>query len=77
VLRLTEVALFLAPLALLGAWWLLGWRSRWVVWAAVCSLAVLAAGLAWFGEAQQLPSAARYVPARVLPDGRIVNGHGA
>jgi hypothetical protein len=76
VVRLTEIALFLAPFALAAAWWVLGWRSRWVVWAAVGSLAVLALSLAWFGTAQRLPHGSRYVPARV-ENGRIVNGHGA
>jgi hypothetical protein len=76
MLRLSEAGLFLVPFGLAMAWWVLGWRSRRVVWAAVGALALLAALLLWFGTAGSLSRADRYVPAHI-GDGRIVGGHGA
>jgi hypothetical protein len=76
MLRLSEILLFLAPFGLLALWWLLGTRSKWVVWVALAAVLVLAAGTAWFGLTEGLPRGARYVPAR-LQNGRIIAGHGA
>lgn len=76
MLRLSEILLFLAPFGLVALWWILGTRSRWVVWAALAMVLALAAGTAWLGIESGLPRGARYVPAH-LQNGRIVDGHGA
>ncbi len=76
MLRLSEVALFMAPFALAASWWLLGTRGRAFLWTAVGVLVVLAAATAWFGLGGALPRGHAYVPAR-LDGGHIVAGHGA
>lgn len=80
MIRLAELALFLAPL---GAYVL--WRgtvargqagpSPRVLSALLTGLLVFGAVLAWFGVHDRLPPGARYVPAQ-LRDGVIVPGHG-
>jgi hypothetical protein len=77
MLRLVEIALFLAPFALVLAWWLAGARASPRVLAIACvALLVLGGFVVWFGLDRSLPRDARYVPARI-EDGRIVSGHAA
>jgi hypothetical protein len=79
LLRLTEVLLFLAPLAAFIAWRLTsdrGGPSRPVLIGAACVLVVLAGMLAWLSQEHALPPGAAYVPAE-LRNGAIVPGHAA
>jgi hypothetical protein len=79
MLRLVELALFLAPFAIFIAWrWLApgSGPSLWVMVGAVCVLAVLVGLLIWLSEDASLPPSADYVPAH-LRDGHIVSGHAA
>lgn len=79
MLRLLEVALFLAPFAVYLAWRRSAARgqppSRRLVAAVAAGLVLYGAALAWVGLSDRLPPGARYVPP-VLQDGRIVPGHG-
>ncbi len=75
MLRLTEVALFLAPFVVFALWWQLGARSRWLAWTVVGGVLMLLGVLAWLALATGLPRAGGYVPAR-LEGGRIIPGHG-
>jgi len=76
MLRLAELALFLAPFAAFLLWRFAGIEAgpstRMVVGAA-CLLAVLAAVLVWLSEYQALPPGP-YSPAR-MEDGQITSGH--
>jgi hypothetical protein len=77
MLRLAEVALFLAPLGLLIAWWLASSRaSQAVMWASMLLLIVVGGSVVYYGLERALPRDVAYVPAR-LEGGRIVPGHGA
>jgi hypothetical protein len=74
MIRLLEVALFLAPFALFAAWRLLLPRAELsprvlAVLAAV--LLVVFAALVWFRQEDAEPAGAAYAPAE-LRDGRIV-----
>jgi hypothetical protein len=80
MLRLLEVALFLAPLGALVVWRVLAGRggpSLLVVAVAAVALAVLAGTLWWYSRDAALPGGVTYVPARMQPGGGIVPGHGA
>ena len=79
MLRLAELALFLAPLAGYLAWRRTLARGAPPSWPALAAtlagLLLFGAGLAWFGVSERLPPGARYVPPQLI-DGRIVPGHG-
>jgi uncharacterized protein DUF6111 len=79
MLRLVEVALFLAPFALFAAWRVLALEgvipTRLLVVAA-CVLLALASALLWLSQDAALPPGAQYEPAR-LENGQIVSGHAA
>ena len=79
MLRLVELALFLAPFAIFIVWRFVplegGPSTRFVVLAA-CVLAALAGALIWLREMDSLPPGAVYEPAH-LEDGRVVPGHAA
>ncbi len=79
MIRLIELALFLAPIAAYVLWRVTAARgqvgpSPRVLSAILVGLLVLGGGLAWFGVHERLPAGARYVPAQ-LRDGRVVPGH--
>ncbi len=78
MLRLLEIALFLAPFAAFAAWRLGGGGapSPVLVGAALAVMLVLAASLLWFGSFDTLGPGQSYVPAH-LEDGRVVPGHAA
>lgn len=81
MIRLAELAVFLAPL---GAYLLLrrtlargqAAPSRATLATIAAGLLVFGAVLSWFGVHDRLPPGARYVPAE-LHDGQIVPGHAA
>jgi hypothetical protein len=79
MLRLAELALFLAPFVLFLVWRFTaaerGPPVR-VVAIAACVLALLAGALIWLSQDDALPPGATYEPAR-LQDGKIVSGHAA
>ena len=79
MLRLVELALFLAPFVVFAVWRFMaveGGPSVSVVVASACVLAVLAGALVWLSQENALPPGAGYEPAR-LEDGKIVSGHAA
>jgi Family of unknown function (DUF6111) len=79
MLRLAELALFLAPFVFFAIWRAIGTEggpSTRVVVAAACVLALLAGTLIWLSREAALPPGSTYAPAR-LEDGRIISGHGA
>ncbi|HET7881867.1 MAG TPA: DUF6111 family protein [Acetobacteraceae bacterium] len=76
MLRLVELALFLAPFAAFAAWRFLateGGPSTSLVVAAACVLALLAAALLWLSQDKALAPGADYEPAR-LEQGKVVFG---
>jgi hypothetical protein len=79
MLRLVELALFVAPFVLFALWRFMavegGPPARFVAVAA-CVLALLAGALIWLSQDEALPPGATYQPAR-LQDGKIVSGHAA
>jgi hypothetical protein len=77
MLRLAEVALFLAPFGLVMAWWFAGSRASWhLVWLSYALLIVVGGSVVYYGLERALPRDVAYVPAR-LENGVIVPGHGA
>jgi hypothetical protein len=77
MLRLVELALFLAPFAAFAAWRLLAWErgpSRQVVIATACAVVLLLGLLIWFSREEALPPGTVYVPPHV-EDGRVIAGH--
>jgi threonine dehydrogenase-like Zn-dependent dehydrogenase len=79
MLRLTEILLFLAPLAAFLVWRRTaasGGPSVFVLAAGALGLLVLASALAWLAASRSLGRAQHYVPAR-LEDGRVISGHAA
>ena len=80
MLRLVELALFLAPFALFAVWRLLakdgGRPSPRLVIGAACLVALLAGGLIWLSQEDTVPGGRRYEPAR-FQDGKIVSGQTA
>jgi Family of unknown function (DUF6111) len=77
MLRLVELALFLAPIALFAAWRFLAMESGpspRVVVVAACLLVALAGMLIWLSREHAMPPGSEYVPAQ-LQDGRVVSGH--
>jgi hypothetical protein len=78
MLRLVEMALFVAPFAVFAVWRLVavdGPSTR-VLLTAACVLAALAGALIWLSQDEALPPGSTYVPAR-LQDGKVVAGHAA
>lgn len=80
MIRLAELALFLAPLAAYILWRMTMTRGQQGPSPALLSgilvgLLGFGAGLAWFGVRERFSTSAAYVPA-VLQDGRVVQGHG-
>jgi uncharacterized RDD family membrane protein YckC len=80
MIRLAELALFLAPLAAYILWRVTVTRGQQGPSPALLSgilvgLLGFGAGLAWFGVRERFAASADYVPA-VLQDGRVVQGHG-
>jgi hypothetical protein len=75
MLRFVEILFFLAPFALYAGWRMLGARAaRWLPWAALACLAVLAGlVLVWRDIGAEGPKAI-YVPAH-LQGGDVVPGH--
>ena len=79
MLRLVELALFLAPFAVFIVWRFMameGGPSTSVIIGAVCVLVVLTGVLIWLSKEDVVPSGVSYEPAH-LEDGRIVPGHAA
>jgi hypothetical protein len=79
MLRLVELALFLAPFVLFAVWRFMaveGGPSVRVVTIVACVLAVLAGALIWLSQDDSLPPGATYEPAR-LQDGKVVSGRAA
>ncbi len=79
MLRLVELALFVAPFVLFALWRFMaveGGPSGRFVAIAACVLALLAGALIWLSQDDALPPGATYQPAR-LEDGKIVSGHAA
>jgi Family of unknown function (DUF6111) len=77
MLRLVELALFLAPFAVFAVWRFLafeGGPSVRIVISVACALAVLAGVLIWLSREDALPRGGSYEPAH-FQDGRIVSGH--
>ena len=79
MLRLVELALFLAPFVFFAIWRFMALEGgppvRFVVGAA-CVLALLASALIWLSQDDALPPGVTYEPAR-LQDGKVVSGHAA
>jgi hypothetical protein len=76
MLRLAEVALFLAPFGLALAWWFAGSRaSRTLVWVSYLLLITVGGSVVYYGLERSLPPDDPYVPAH-LENGVIVPGHG-
>ena len=79
MLRLVELALFLAPFAAFATWRYMageGPPSVPLLVGTACVLVVLAGALVWLSRDEALPPGASYAPAR-LEDGKIVSGHAA
>ena len=79
MLRLTELALFLAPFAAFVVWRVMateGGPSMGVVLAAAGALVLLAGLLFWLSREDALPPGTAYVPAQVH-NGQVVSGHAA
>ena len=79
MLRLTELALFIAPFAAFVVWRVMateGGPSIRVVLAAAGALVLLAGLLFWLSQEEALPPGTAYVPAQ-LQDGHIVSGRAA
>jgi hypothetical protein len=77
MLRLLELALFLAPFAAYAAFLGVskgGGPSVPVLVTTLVGLALLGGALAWFGVERAGAPNAQYVPAH-LEDGRIIDGH--
>ena len=78
MLRLVELALFLAPFAVFVAWRFLAFEGgppARVVVGVACVLALLAGALIWLSQEDALPPGTRYAPAQ-FQDGKVVAGHG-
>lgn len=74
MLRLVEVALFLAPFAVFAAWRVLvpsGGPSRTLVIGMTVVVLLLAGSLFWLRQEDAEPAAASYVPSQ-MQDGRIL-----
>jgi hypothetical protein len=79
MLRLVELALFLAPFAVFIVWRFMameGGPSTGLVIGAVCVLIALTGVLIWLSQEDVVPPGTTYEPAH-LEDGRIVPGHNA
>ena len=81
MIRLAELALFLAPLGAYALWRATMRRgmpgpSRHILILILVGLLLFGAALAWIGVHERAPPGTHYVPAE-LRDGRIVPGHGA
>ena len=81
MIRLGELALFLAPLAAYALWRITVRRGMpgpppGMLVAILAMLLLFGAGLAYFSLHERDPAGTRYIPAE-LKDGRIVPGHGA
>ena len=79
MLRLVEVALFLAPFVAFAVWRFMaieGGPPVSLVVGVACILALLASMLLWLSREDALPPGVNYEPAR-LEDGKIVSGHAA
>jgi hypothetical protein len=80
MIRLGELALFLAPMAAYFLWRTTLRRgmpgpSPQMLGVILAALLLFGAGLAYFGIHERDPAGTHYVPAE-LRDGRIVPGHG-
>jgi hypothetical protein len=79
MLRLVELALFLAPFVVFAVWRFAameGGPSVRVVVGAACVLALLAGSLIWLSRDDALPPGVSYEPAR-LEDGKVISGRAA
>jgi Family of unknown function (DUF6111) len=77
MLRLAELALFLAPFVFFIVWRVMatdGGPSMRVLVGAACLLAVLTGVVVWLSRENALPPGADYAPAQ-MRDGQIVSGH--
>jgi hypothetical protein len=79
MIRLVELALFIAPFVVFAVWRFAameGGPSVRVVIGAACVLAMLAGILMWLSQEDSLPPGTTYEPAR-LQDGKVISGHAA
>ncbi|GAC1341290.1 MAG: hypothetical protein NVSMB18_13090 [Acetobacteraceae bacterium] len=80
MIRLAELALFLAPIAAYLIWRFAVVRGRpgpspQALAVILALLLAFGAALAWFGVTERDPAGSHYVPAQ-MRDGRVVPGHG-
>ena len=78
MLRLVELALFVAPFAIFLVWRFLaveGAPPLSLVVGVACLVAVLAGTLFWLSQDRALPPGVGYAPARIV-NGYVVPGHG-
>lgn len=76
-MRWLELALFLSPFALYGAWRLAAIRAQpSLLWGTAAAVAVLAVATLWLGLTRRLERGELYVPAQI-EGGQIVPGHSA
>ncbi|HME24288.1 MAG TPA: DUF6111 family protein [Acetobacteraceae bacterium] len=79
MLRLVELALFLAPFVVFAVWRFMaleGGPPVRVVVGAAFVLALLAGALIWLSQEDALPPGVSYEPPR-LQDGKVISAHGA
>jgi hypothetical protein len=77
MLRLVEVALFLAPFVAFAVWRFAameGGPPLSLVVAAVCVVIVLVGALVWLSQEETLAPGTAYEPAH-MQDGRVISGH--
>jgi hypothetical protein len=77
MLRLAEIATFLAPFVVFAAWRfsaMEGGPPAWMVAVAAGVLVVLLGSLVWLSQERTLPPSTQYEPAH-LRDGQVTAGH--
>lgn len=77
MLRVTEIALFLAPFGLFLLWRVLAPKIRpAILWVGIVMIVALAGSAIFYGLRERMDPHARYLPAH-MEDGRIVPGRAA
>jgi hypothetical protein len=77
MLRLAEIAMFLAPFVIFAVWRfsaMEGGPPAWVMAVAAGVLVVLFGSLVWLSQERTLPPSTQYEPAH-LRDGQVTAGH--